>query len=439
MTSSVDNGPFTFSNHPAMAQEPTAEAPARPKANPQWMKLNRPTLQLPEPDQAPPPRHFHEEPRADSAPPALNNVDLIDHAFSTPTSATPLASGYHSSGTETPLLGLAGFGFVSEKERDEQFADLNRIFDKISLHNEKQEQERLSQTPDGTAKRRLDKKVSFDVQAPPSPLSAKTHDVLRGARAKPRERPSIWESSVDNEEEILQNMRIQHDAGAAGDTEASPVRHSPLEARDVHSATIPSLTSTFAGEAPRPRSPNTATLPYFTTAYPLSSRAQPAEAPMAAMQHMLGLSPQPKYGHMGHQLHSYPPMHDQARKQMLYHQQPMPMAGMQQAGGMPLPQYMPADGHMQQGYAMHQDYRAAKLQAQAKPMMPLTCFACRGVGHKATQCPTHPRPVVATSSTDVIVTCALHGKPRTSKNMFFNNKLGVWQCFAETECKSMLN
>eukprot|EP00008_Paramoeba_atlantica_P006823 CAMPEP_0201483664 /NCGR_PEP_ID=MMETSP0151_2-20130828/7859_1 /ASSEMBLY_ACC=CAM_ASM_000257 /TAXON_ID=200890 /ORGANISM="Paramoeba atlantica, Strain 621/1 / CCAP 1560/9" /LENGTH=459 /DNA_ID=CAMNT_0047866923 /DNA_START=88 /DNA_END=1464 /DNA_ORIENTATION=+ len=56
----------------------------------------------------------------------------------------------------------------------------------------------------------------------------------------------------------------------------------------------------------------------------------------------------------------------------------------------------------------------------------LTCFACRGVGHKATQCPHNPRPVVATPDIDVVVTCAIHGKSRTSKNMFFNNRFGVW-------------
>jgi hypothetical protein len=67
----------------------------------------------------------------------------------------------------------------------------------------------------------------------------------------------------------------------------------------------------------------------------------------------------------------------------------------------------------------------------------LTCFACRGVGHKATQCPTHPRPIVPTPSADVIVTCAIHGKPRTSKNMFYNNQVGVWQCFSETACKNL--
>eukprot|EP00760_Papus_ankaliazontas_P017744 PhM_4_TR17377/c3_g1_i1/m.22394 len=67
----------------------------------------------------------------------------------------------------------------------------------------------------------------------------------------------------------------------------------------------------------------------------------------------------------------------------------------------------------------------------------ITCFACRGVGHKATQCPAYPRPVVPTSERDVVVLCAIHGKPRTSKNMFFNNSLGVWQCFSETTCKNL--
>ena len=72
-----------------------------------------------------------------------------------------------------------------------------------------------------------------------------------------------------------------------------------------------------------------------------------------------------------------------------------------------------------------------------QPRAEITCFACRGVGHKATQCPLHPRPVVPSASADVIVTCAIHGKPRTSKNMYYNNQVGVWQCFQETTCKNL--
>ena len=68
------------------------------------------------------------------------------------------------------------------------------------------------------------------------------------------------------------------------------------------------------------------------------------------------------------------------------------------------------------------------------PAESITCYACRGVGHKAMQCPTHPRPVVPTSSTDTIVTCALHNKRRTSNNMFYNNRIGVWQCFRSSRC-----
>ena len=68
----------------------------------------------------------------------------------------------------------------------------------------------------------------------------------------------------------------------------------------------------------------------------------------------------------------------------------------------------------------------------------LTCFACRGVGHKATQCPLNPRPVVPTSTTDSIVTCIVHGKPRTSKNMCYNSEKGDWQCFPETACKNLV-
>eukprot|EP00759_Apiculatamorpha_spiralis_P003623 PhF_6_TR11698/c3_g3_i5/m.19014 len=96
----------------------------------------------------------------------------------------------------------------------------------------------------------------------------------------------------------------------------------------------------------------------------------------------------------------------------------------------------------------------------------LTCYACRGVGHKATQCPVYPRnasvtqkpatvipaiipsgPIVAaaqqdqqqqTSSKDeTLIACGIHGKSRTSKNMFFNNQTGVWQCSAHTECKNL--
>ena len=67
----------------------------------------------------------------------------------------------------------------------------------------------------------------------------------------------------------------------------------------------------------------------------------------------------------------------------------------------------------------------------------LTCFACRGLGHKATKCPHNPRPVMSTPHSDTVVTCAVHGKPRTSKNMFFNNYMGIWHCFQETQCKNV--
>ena len=413
MTQSAD-GPFTFSNHPAMApaRGSPERQPPRPKANPQWIMRNRPTLELPEPDQPPPPpRHFHPDsyrPEPVAPPPALNNVDLIEHAFSTPTSTTPLGPGYASSGTETPLLGLAGFGFVTEKERDEQYADLNRIFDKISMHEQK------SRTPDVKSAKKVDKRVSFDVQSPPSPLSATTADNLRRAHTQV-EKPSVWETAVDNEDQILENMHIAHDAPTFQDTQEQCTPLGAPDNRSGHSATVPLVDRTFA--AARPRSPNTATLPYFTTAYPSSQRAKSPDSYAHQQPGMM-----PGYGGMSHPMyaqmqpgHQHPPMYQQ----------------------MPPANFVVSDG--QQGYAPPAGYHEAKPHTPTKPMMPLTCFACRGVGHKATQCPTHPRPVVATSSADVIVNCAIHGKPRTSKNMFFNNKLGVWQCFAETECKSMLN
>ena len=69
--------------------------------------------------------------------------------------------------------------------------------------------------------------------------------------------------------------------------------------------------------------------------------------------------------------------------------------------------------------------------------LPLQCFACHAIGHKATHCPAHPRPILASSTADAIVMCSLHGKPRTSRNMYFNNSTQQWQCFTETKCRSV--
>ncbi|KNH06672.1 hypothetical protein XU18_2500 [Perkinsela sp. CCAP 1560/4] len=455
MKAIVDEGNYTFSNHSDTNSNPSkkSEVPSsaagpgnenRPKANPLWMKQNRPTLKLPESDS---PRHSTDQ-GVGISPGVMNNVELIDHAFSTPTSATPLNSGYFSSGSErSPLLGLAGMSFFADKDREQmQFEDFRKIFDKISLTKG---QDKMSLTPPDVRRSRL-KKVSFDMQAIPSPLSAKPYHSYHGGSWDFRTNSSsVWENSLDNEEEIIANVRIQHD------------RNEALMAENDHRSLSHSVMSAYklSGKmgVPRPHgghSPHSATVPSVGRSFPptwnsgprvVTNQVNPGPPMKAQMTHGRGHSMEEQTNLAMHEAH---------------------YAASQEHGPSPFPMIindsvrengMPADmvhGHMhlqdgqlnspllgedRQDYAAHGNYRAPRLRASPKHTMPLTCFACRGVGHKATQCPTHPRPVVATSSTDVIVNCAVHGKPRTSKNMFFNNEMGVWQCFSETECKSMIN
>mmetsp|Transcript_20882 Transcript_20882/g.32573 ORF Transcript_20882/g.32573 Transcript_20882/m.32573 type:complete len:141 (+) Transcript_20882:31-453(+) len=69
----------------------------------------------------------------------------------------------------------------------------------------------------------------------------------------------------------------------------------------------------------------------------------------------------------------------------------------------------------------------------------LTCYACGEDGHRARKCPKHPHPFVLSRNEDVLVRCAIHNRPRSSKNMRFDNELSQWTCFPETRCKSVFS
>jgi len=411
------NTPSDTKAEPNPQSERSSNEAARPKANPEWMKQHKPTLELPASDSPRPGSSKQQDPKA------MNNVDLIDHAFSTPTSATSLTSGFYSSGSETPLLGLAGLSAFTEREKS--LDSVCSIFDKMALSTKQ-----AIQTPPPVLHDRsqgMSRKVSFEVQPMLSPLSAKPYHPNRHLqRDFLPQKTSVWENSLDNEEELIKNVKIQHEQERIVQQE----RYVQSEYR-----TNAAFQKTLPGKSAlaQPYVPKETTSPsYFAQPGPATLKGQPMQ-PGPAMspsfqsksfeQQLIalgfaevrrdgqdGMNPA---GHMGHP-------HPDSLEAMKQHNQ--------QYGDRPV-----LTPHSQLAR------RDKNLQRPTKPAVPLTCFACRGVGHKATQCPTHPRPVVATSSSDVIVNCAIHGKPRTSKNMFFNNDLGVWQCFSETECKSMIN